>query len=370
MTTTTFTLDDLIELIQPDLQVLADGRRRMADLFHDRATDSLPILFSTPAPEEGIAWNKDLRLHVEDPDQMLYDQVAGLIGWARAGSDAQLSIRADTGTGTLCTAAGCGQLLSEFGLPWTTHIGREAIEAFDPADIAEKGVMPRVYELYAYFRARLPERIHFYIADTQSPFDLAHLLYGDAIFYDMFDDPEFVHLLLDKATALYANGSKLMKEWIGEAADGGYHNGGLWMANGGVRACEDTATLLSPDLIDEYVVPYRDQGVAPFGGGWVHYCGNNDALYATVLKAPQVRGLNFGNPERHDFSRVLPELIEAGKFYFGNPPREEDEALEAYFRRVIGYTGGAKKGLILVPELRGDESKEPARVIDLWRSLQ
>jgi len=306
---------------------------------------------------------------VEDPDQMLYDQVAGLIGWARAGSDAQLSIRANTGTGTLCTAAGCGQILSEFGLPWTTHLGRAAIEAFDPADIAELGVLPRVRELYAYFRARLPQRIHFYIADTQSPFDLAHLLYGDTIFYDMFDDPEFVHALLDKATALYVNGSQLMKEWIGEPADGGHH-GGLWMQNGGVRVCEDTATLLSPDLVDEFVVPYRDRGVAPFGGGWVHYCGNNDAVYATLLKAPQVRGINFGNPERHDFSRVLHALIEAGKFYYGNPPRKDDESLEAYFRRVLGYTGGAKKGLIFVPELRGDEPKEPRRILDLWRSLQ
>jgi len=369
MSATTLSLDDLLELIQPDPQILADGRRRMADLFHDRATDSLPIIFSTPAPEDGIAWNKDMRRHVEDPDTMLYDQVAGLIGWARAGSDAQLAIRANTGTGTLCTAAGCEQLLSEFGLPWTTHVGREAIQTFNPSNIAELGVLPRVRELYAYFRARLPERIGFYIADTQSPFDLAHLLYGDAIFYDMFDDPEFVHLLMKKATALYIAGSRLMKAWISEQADGGCH-GGLWMANGGVRVCEDTATLLSPELIEQFVVPYRDAGVAPFGGGWVHYCGDNAALYRTLLRAPQVRGINFGNPERHDFSRVLPELIEEGKFYFGNPPRQEDETLEAYFHRVIGYTGGAKKGLIFVPELRDDEPKAPARVLDLWRALQ
>jgi hypothetical protein len=359
----------LLELIQPDPQILADGRRRMADMFHDRATDSLPILFSAPAPEDGIAWNKDMHRHVEEPDQMLYDQVAGLIGWARAGSDAQMSIRANTGTGTLCTAAGCKQLLSEFGLPWTTHVGREAIEAFDPADIADRGVLPRVYELYAYFRARLPERIHFYIADTQSPFDLAHLLYGDAIFYDMFDDPDFVHALLAKATALYINGSQLMKSWIREPADGGCH-GILWMENGGVRACEDTATLLSPELVNEFVVPYRNQGLAPFGGGWVHYCGDNDEVYCSLLQAPQVRGINFGNPERHDFSRVLPELIEAGKFYYGNPPRLDDESLNVYFHRVLGYTGGARKGLIFVPELRGDEPKEPARVLDLWRSIQ
>ena len=154
---TTLSLADLVDLIQPDAQALADGRRRLTDLWQNRATDSLPILFAAPPPE-GIAWNRDVRVHVENRDQMLYDQVAGLVGWSRAGSDAQISVRADTGTGTLCSAAGCQLLPSEYGLPWTTHVSKETLEAFDPHDIAEEGVMPRVCALYQYFRSRLHER--------------------------------------------------------------------------------------------------------------------------------------------------------------------------------------------------------------------
>ncbi len=369
MSTPPLSLDALLEQARPDPQAIADGRRRMRDVFHHRPTDVLPILFAAPAPE-GIAWNRDMRRHVEDQEQMLYDQVAGLVGWARAGSDAQLAIRANTGTGTLVSTAGCRLLPSEFGLPWTTHVSREAIETFDPTDdLASRGVLPRVKALYAEFRARLPEYIGLYIADTQSPFDLAHLLYGDAIFYAMFDDPDFVHALMAKATALYIAGSTLMKSWIGEARDGGLHHT-LAMHNGGVRACEDTATLLSADLVDEFVVPYRDQGLAPFGGGWVHYCGDNAHVYRSLLRSPWVRGINFGNPERHDFSRVIPELIAAGKFYFGAPARGADETLEAYFRRTLGYTSGTRVGLIFCPELRDNEAAEPARVLELWRGMQ
>ena len=369
MSTATLSLDALIELAQPDPRAIADGRRRMHDVFHHRPTDVLPILFAATAPED-IAWNADMRRHVDDPEQMLYDLVAGLVGWARAGSDAQLSIRVDTGTGTLASATGCQQLSSEYALPWTTHISRDAVEAFDPsAALASKGVLPRVRALYAEFRQRLPDYVGLYIADTQSPFDLAHLLYGDPLFYAMFDEPAFVHALLAKATTLYIEGSRLMKSWIDEAPDGGLH-GTLAMTHGGVRACEDTATLLSPELIEEFVVPYRDQGLAPFGGGWVHYCGNNEHVYRSLLRSPWVRGINFGNPERHDFTRVLPELIAAGKFYYGAPPRGEEETLEAYFRRVISYTGGARVGLIFIPELRPDESVEPTRVLELWRGMQ
>ncbi len=370
MSTTALSLDALIAHLEPDLQAIADGHRRMTDLWHDRATDSLPILFSAPAPS-GVAGGGDMRRHVESAEQMLYDQVVGVICTARAGSDAQLTIRADTGTGTLATIAGCKQTLSDFALPWTGHVERDRLLTFVPqaVELAGAGIMPRVRELYAWFRATLPSCVQLYCADTQGPFDLAHLLYGDRLFYDLYDEPAFIHSLLEKATYVYIEGTKLMKAWIDEPLDGGYH----WsfaMDNGGVRACEDTSTLLSPDCIAEFVIPYQQRALEAFGGGWVHYCGNNDALYTQVLANPAARGLNFGNPERHDFAKVIPDLIEAGKFYLGPVPRLDDEALADYFRRVIGYTGGTKKGLVFMPALHGEEVTEPARVIELWRTLQ
>ncbi len=370
MSTATYSLDDLLAMLEPDPRALEDGRRRMADVWHDRPTDSLPILFGAPAPE-GVSGGGDMRRHFEDDAQMLYDAVVGLLGVARAGSDMQLTIRADTGTGTFATVAGCELLPSEYALPWTTHLTREALQAFHPEEmtLAEAGVMPRVKRLYAYFREALPDDVHPFCADSQSPYDLAHLLYGDPIFYDMYDDPDFVHELLRKTTYLYVECTTLIKAWMNEPLDGGYH-WGMAVANGGTRSCEDTATLLNAEAIAEFVHPYRSRGLAAFGGGFVHYCGDNDHLYADVLSEPLVRGLNFGNPERHDLGRVIADLIQAGKCYWGGIPRDDDETLEAYFRRVIGYTAGTRKGLIFTPTLRGDEAKEPQRVIEMWRSLQ
>jgi uroporphyrinogen-III decarboxylase len=369
MSTATLSLEALLAAIQPDAQAVADGRRRMTDIWHGRPTDSLPLCFGASAPE-GVAWNPDMRTHVADPDQMLYDAAIGLACTARAGSDAQLAMRVNSGTGTLATLAGCTLLPSEHALPWTTHITRAQIDAFDPgADLATLGIMPQVQAWYARFRAQLPACVGFFCADTQGPFALAHLLYGDDIFYDITDDPGFVHALLEKTTALYIGATRLMKTWIGEPADRGLHFS-FALANGGVRACEDTATLLSPADIDTFVLPYQARALEAFGGGFIHYCGNHAALLQGYMDNPWVRGLNFGNPERHDFGVILPALIARGKCYAGTINRLDDESLDAYFRRVVGYTQGSQRGLILTPELRGDEVAEPARVLDTWRAAQ
>lgn len=369
-TSTSLSLDDVIARIQPDAAVLAEGRRRMTDIWHGRATDSLPILFSSPL-EEPLQSFPDARVRFQDRDAMLYSWAAGLAATARAGSDAQLGIRADTGTGTLATLAGCALLPCEHALPWTTHCTPEQLATFDPTlvDYAEGGIMPRVRELYTYFRERLPACVALFCADTQGPFDLAHLLAGNDFFTLLYDDPDGAHALLEKATALYIAGTLALKGMIGEPLDGGTHFN-MALANGGVRVCADTATLLSPAMIEEFVIPYDTRGMAPFGGGFVHYCGDNAALLQALIAHPQVHGLNFGNPERHDFAVIIPALIAAGKCYAGTIPREDEETLDAYFTRVIGYTGDTQRGLIFMPALRPAEMAEPARVLDRWRSLQ
>ena len=301
---------------------------------------------------------------------MLYNWTAGLVGKARAGSDAQLALRADTGTGTLATIAGCELIPSDYCLPWTTHLSHDAMAAFDASgNLAERGIMPEVREYYAAVRERLPEEVHCFCADTQGPFDLVHLLYGNDLFYAVYDEPEFIHALLEKVTQLYIEGTRMMKSWISEPLDEGFHFD-LALAYGGVRVCEDSSTLLSPTMVAEFVLPYQRRALEAFGGGFVQYCGHNDALYAGVLANPAVRGLNFGNPERHDFAKVIPDLQAAGKCYYGAIPRAENETLDVYFRRVIGYTGGRRKGLIFTPHLRAEEAAEPQQVLDTWRALQ
>ncbi len=48
---------------------------------------------------------------------------------------------------------------------------------------------------------------------------------------------------------------------------------GVYVPNAGVRIFEDTATLISPDRIERFVLPRIERAAAPFGGALFHFCG-------------------------------------------------------------------------------------------------
>ncbi len=138
---------------------------------------------------------------------------------------------------------------------------------------------------------------------------------------------------------------------------------------GGVRICEDTSTLLNHDQIHEYVVPYTRKLLQAFGGGWVHYCGDNPHLYEAIMDyIPEYYMINFGNPERHDLPAVIDECIEKGKTYYGGLPRDEAEDIRPYFERVLACTHGTGRGLIFGPDL--SNVTNIAEAVRLWRTLQ
>ena len=66
--------------------------------------------------------------------------------------------------------------------------------------------------------------------------------------------------------------------------------------------------------------PYTERLLDHFGGGYIHYCGNNQHLLEMMPTFRKSIGLNFGNPERHDPELVLKSLAKAGKSYYGSFP--------------------------------------------------
>lgn len=372
------------DICLPHLQLLIDrlaaapdkaaSRARQQAVWRGEPVDRLPLLFSVSVDGLEDVPRFNLEECYYDPAKMLYEHVIAMLGVAESSSDSLPSMRANFGTATLATVFGLEQRIFPDMMPWLDeHLPKETIAALTPDDlepIEEKGVMPQVLACIRFFREHLGESAGVYLSDTQGPFDLAHLVRGDDLFTDLYDDPAFVHHLLELVTQVYVRASTVMKEAVGEPLDGGLHGNGLVMANGGVRLCEDSSTLLSPKLIDEFVAPYTERALQPFGGGWVHYCGRNDHLLTAILDLPSVHGLNFGNPDYHNPAEVLPEILRRGKVYTGACERRDGETLETYFRRCLAPMDGHPRGLILWPSLTGEELKDPQRVLDLWARLQ
>ena len=133
-----------------------------------------------------------------------------------------------------------------------------------------------------------------YPMDLQGAFDTAHLVYGDEIFYDLYDDPDFVHHLLDLCCEAIVMGMEECFKVIpdSESKIAYYNNLVMPREIGGIKTSEDTSTLLSKEHIDEFVVPYLERILKHFGGGYVHYCGSNPYLFEAVMANPYVKGIN------------------------------------------------------------------------------
>jgi len=69
---------------------------------------------------------------------------------------------------------------------------------------------------------------------------------------------------------------------------------GLFFPHAGVRISEDSATLISPEMIDRVLWPYIERSVEPFGGGFVHYCGKHDYLFQKLCSSRLVKAIDLG----------------------------------------------------------------------------
>ena len=101
-----------------------------------------------------------------------------------------------------------------------------------------------------------------------------------------------------------------MKEITGEPLEAAWHYNEMYMERGGARTSEDTTTLVHPRDIERFILPYLRRCFEPFGGGYVHFCGRHPEILRLLCETPEVRGVNFGNPERYEPAEVLPMLLE------------------------------------------------------------
>ena len=349
-----------------------EARQRQVAVWKNQPVDRLPLLFGVPTGLNGQRYN--LEECYFDKEKMLIEALHESISFLESPGDAVPSVRVNTGTGTLATVFGLNQEVFPDKMPWLhENLSKGQISAFEPdlfEDVSDAGVMPMVLEYQRFFQGNLPPHVGVFLSDTQSPFDIAHLVRGTDIFTDMYDDPPFVHHLLELTTTVYINATKAMKENLGESFDEAHHIGGLYIANGAVRVCEDTPVILSPGLIDEFVLPYTERALGAFGGGYVHYCGRNDHLFKMAAQIPVAHGFNFGMPEQQDMQLVMDELLARDKVYYGEWTRKPDEPLAIYFERIMTALNGRKKGLILTPTLTRDELDRPQEIVETWEKYQ
>ena len=350
-------------LTEPDAR-LETARARQAAVWKQAGTDFLPLLCETAGqPWDGGDYT--LPEQVEDTEKMLHEGLVVVGRQIPVKSDSVLSIRPQFGVGTLTTPFGCQyELSAKYGSPWvTSQASKGYLSGLEPDDIdLDNSLVPWVSEVTRRLRERLGDRLPVFMADTQGPFDIAHQTRGHDLLTDLYDDPPFVHHLMELATHTYIEVTRRWKEALGEPRASGHHSGNLYMENCGVRLCDDSGVMIPPKALDEFVLPYHQRALAAFGGGWVHFCGDAPQLVDGYLQIPEVRAINFGQPEYYDPEEILGRLLDAGKLYYGLWTKAPEESVDEYFDRLLRCLRGEKRGLILMYNGGGDV----AETMDRW----
>ena len=342
----------LLKIVDQKRRINSQGKNRIADVLENKEVDCLPLIFWKPQNISVPGNTYDMEEQFYDKEKMLYGHLEEIADCAQNAFDAPICIRPNFGTIFIPAMFGLKYELPKDTFAWiTSHLTKEEIKKFKIPHLSEVEIMKKAIEYLQFFKEELPEWIHLYLPDTLGPFEIAHSVYGDNIFYEIYDDPSFIHYLLDLCTEIYIQVTEKLKKVIGEERGSCYHGHalvrGIYMRNGGTRISEDSPTLLSPEHIDEFVIPYDRRALEAFGGGFIHYCGKHDYLLESYLQLEKVQAVNLGNPEMYEFDSTMQKFLNYGKCYFGLWPKEGSETLEEYIHRIKRATDGGKRGLLL-----------------------
>jgi len=344
-----------------------------------RDSDYIPILFGGRCEAVEELPQFDWAEQFADPAASLYMQMKDVIVAASGGGDFTPSVRADTGVINGPSVLGAPYIVPSHTKPVCSgHVPREELAEFEvPDDIRPLGVIPTMVEhtehhLAALAAAGLGELIPVRHCDTQGPFDIAAQARGhDEIFLDMYVAPEFVDGLMAKSLDIYVKMNLLCKSMAGHPLDSGPANE-FWMDPGSVRLCDDSGILISPEMYRRFCADSLRRAYEPFGGGWLHYCGGVPEggrpeglhLHEIYCSVEGLAGLNFTTGG--DWFAEVKKVIDREVAFIGQMPRDGDEPLEAYFRRVLALCPG-RKGMIPHAAPRPGEED---RFLDTWHAVQ
>lgn len=231
--------------------------------------------------------------------------------------DGQSKLRGDL-VPTLCPTLGVIAIPSAFGaeVVWWENdfpavrplIGDDTDKIRSLARPAiNDGELGRILEYTRAFLERTQGRMPIRLGDIQGPLDNAALIFGHTAFLEaLITAPRQVHLLLDMITDLMIEFAAAQRGLV-HAAGAEFVPSSFqpWLPDGrGISVANDVAVMLSPELHDEFGVPYLNRLSDAFGGIYIHSCGDWTHLFPSLEKVRGLRGLEFGASEA-PYDKVL-----------------------------------------------------------------
>jgi hypothetical protein len=290
-------------------------------------------------------------------------------------TDGIATVRANLGVVFIPSLAGLGFSQRDEQMPWPgNELEEDVIGRGFELDLEESELMQRASAFYQLVSETSHDEIATYLPDTQGVFDVAHMLYGHGIFTDLLDPDraDWVRALLKGSLELYVRATMFVKQLLAEPLNEMVHGHGtvqgVYFPHGGARVSEDTAILLSPDAISEWILPYVERSLAAFGGGFVHYCGRHEGLFQQLCACPVVRAIDL-QPGMHNTRWLFERCAESGTALYGAVAAEDGESCERYVRRLAALVRDTGARCILRAQVTPQSRDEAAAMYDLWHEL-
>jgi len=319
-------LDDLQRRINP-----ADEARLMQAWMAFANLEMKDGFFAptrTPAPPT-IEWKPILINDALKSDTlMVYQQLYLISEMLRTGSGEILSLRSNYGTGiipSMFDAEVFMMPLQSDTLPGIRTLANgkadiQKILASGKMDF-NKGFAHKVFttgEMYLESVAAYPElkqHIYGYNPDLQGPFSLCEIMWGSDMFMELYDDPDTVEAALDFFADVVIAYLKKWHELMPSVNDkysvewGCLHQGHIIIRN-------DTATNVSGDMYQEFVMP-RDQKIIDVFGGGIHFCGRGDHYIEHLSNIKGLSCINLSQPELNDMEKIYQHTVDKDIIIFG-----------------------------------------------------
>jgi hypothetical protein len=286
------------------------------------------------------------------------------------------TIRPNLGVIFVPAIAGQSYEIREQQMPWCKELmSAEDIRATRNIDVTKAELMQLAKRFYQIHLERSDGEIAAYHADTQGIFDIAHLMYGENLFYDIMDPSkiDWVDEMLDISMDLMVKTVENIKKIMGEPVDSMFHGHGteqgVYFPTVGIRISEDSPTMISPEMIDRFVIGRIEKCAEQFGGVFMHYCGKHEYFFERLCRCEGVKAIDIGNPESYDTRWLFETCAKTGTVLYSRINAETPENWQAYTRRLAELVKRTGARCILRPLAYPKEREDCSAMLELWHEL-
>ena len=313
-------LDELETRIDPETE--DDFRGQWRAFLHHRFTGEI---FSPKRRQKSLSALPRPRLCIndtlDDPEAMLCAQLLN-VSDALASDNQNLSVRANYGTGILSSVFGAELFILPDNcntLPTTrplagTYAVKGLLERGRPS--LTQGLGGRVFAVGEFFREvfshypKIEQYVEIYHPDLQGPLDICELMWGEELFYAMYDEPELVSGLMQLITDTYLHFMERWQALVPPRDDICCHWDNL-MHRGQIVLRNDSAMNLSPEFYNTFARAFDAQLMKRYGGV-IHFCGRGDHYIHLLKDIPNVYGVNMSQPHLNDMEKIYQNTVDCG----------------------------------------------------------